>query len=390
MKTPNKTVPINSMWGQGGAVFVMENSADIEEVKEKRWCILSHPDSDLIGEMFSGKRKVYNASEHDTYPLPPFEYFIPFEDLKKRPVESKTDVDDEYKSYDAMVDERALRFDLHRFIFICEPKEVVSRILYAPWNRVLSQSLYAYRDENGIPVEISDAEMERFKTVIKRYDFQILNGQAIDEVHEGDPVTVVSGPMAGSEGKVMGICEKSGQVTLTIEFSMFQDKLRIAVPGISIADVRLLNNDVQKLLQDPVISHFEDELIELLCHLHGKKGSKKLNREDRRRLKFLAQYSDIKFEDSQDDQAKFDALMLICSYLLDDKKTVRKRAKNVEQLLQGHTEPESELDCYLMTALFITNHQVELRKKCKTWRQEHPDCLLSIRRFISIAKQIRC
>ena len=63
-----------------------------------------------------------NASEHDTYPLPPFEYFIPFEDLKKRPVESKTDVDDEYKSYDAMVDERALRFDLHRFIFICEPK----------------------------------------------------------------------------------------------------------------------------------------------------------------------------------------------------------------------------------------------------------------------------
>ena len=28
----------------------------------------------------------------------------------------------------------------------------------------------------------------------------------------------------------------------------------------------------QQLLQDPVIGNFEDELIEYLCHLHGKKS----------------------------------------------------------------------------------------------------------------------
>ena len=133
--------------------------------------------------------------------------------------------------------------------------------------------------------------MERFKTVIKRYDFQIVNGDPTDEVREGDQVTVVSGPMAGTEGVVKQIRERDGQILLTVVFSMFLDKMHVAVPGISIADVRLKAPDAQQLLQDPVIAHFEDELIELLCHLHGKKGSHQLNKDDQKRLRFLYQYS---------------------------------------------------------------------------------------------------
>ena len=289
-----------------------------------------------------------------------------------------------------MLDEKALRNDLHRFIFICEPKEVVKQIIFAPWNKTLRNRLYAYRDENGDPVEISNAEMERFKTIIKRYDFKIVNGEPTEEVHEGDSVTIVCGPMEGSEGMVKEIREKGGLVTLTVVFSMFQDKMHIAVPGISLADVRLKTQDAQQLLQDPVIAHFEDELIELLCHLHGKKGSHELNKEDRKRLRFLYQYSDIVFEDNEENKAKFAALMLICVYLMNDRKSVKQRVREVESLLNGRKEPESDIDCYVMTALFIATHRSELRRKAKAWRQNHTDCPLAIRRFQSIAKQIRC
>ena len=394
---------------------------------QKRWCILRHPDADLIGEIFSGKRRVQNLSDDSHYPLPPFEHFIPFGDLKKRPVERMATPDDEYKSYDAMLDERALRNDLHHYIFICQPKEVVLQILDAPWNKVLRSRLYAYRDENGVPIEISNAEMERFKTVIKRYDFQIVNGEPTDEVREGDMVTIISGPMEGSDGQVQEIREKGGQVLLTVVFSMFQDKMRIAVPGISISDVRLKAQDAQQLLQDPVIGHFEDELIELLCHLHGKKGSQALNKEDQKRLKFLYQYADIVFEDNDDNRKKFAALMLICVYLLNDKKEVQRRTEEVETLLMselGSSQPSalspltshlsplsydlspltshlsplsydlspltSELACYLTLSLFIVTHDPRLRKQVKLWRQSHPDCSLSLRRFLSLAKQIRC
>ena len=395
---------------------------------QKRWCILRHPDADLIGEIFSGKRRVQNLSDDSHYPLPPFEHFIPFGDLKKRPVERMATPDDEYKSYDAMLDERALRNDLHHYIFICQPKEVVLQILNAPWNKVLRSRLYAYRDENGVPIEISNAEMERFKTVIKRYDFQIVNGEPTDEVREGDLVTIISGPMEGSDGQIQAIRERDGQVLLTVVFSMFQDKMRIAVPGISISDVRLKTQDAQQLLQDPVIGHFEDELIELLCHLHGKKGSQALNKEDRQRLRFLYQYADIVFEDNDDNRKKFAALMLICVYLLNDKAEISRRTKQVEDLLvsevgslksdvrgaasmfnvqcsmvHGSREEKEcsmfnvqcsmvhdELSCYLVTSLFIVKHEAPLRKQVKLWRQSHPDCSLALRRFVSIAKQIRC
>ena len=264
------------------------------------------------------------------------------------------------------------------------------QILDAPWNKVLRHRLFAYRDENGIPIEISNTEMERFKTILKRYDFQIVNGEPSDEVCEGDMVAIISGPMEGSEGQVQEIRERDGQVTLTVAFSMFQDKMRIAVPGISIADVRLRTPDAQQLLHDPVIGHFEDELIELLCHLHGKKGSKALNKDDHKRLKFLYQYSDIVFEDNPENCAKFAALMLICVYLMNDMEAIKQRTREVEALLTRGDKDSTELDCYLMTALFIVKHDPGLRRVTKIWRQCHPDCSLVIRRLQSIAKHIRC
>ena len=442
---------------------------------EKRWCILRHSDSDLIGEIFSGKRKVFNASEGDVHPLPPFEYFIPFADMKQKPAEKSSSSEDDYKPYDAMMDDRALRNDLHHFIFICASKEQVLSILDAPWVKVLKNRLYAYHDENGVPFEISNTEMERFKTILKRFDFQIIKGEPSGDVQEGDEVLIIGGPMAGSDGRVKEIRERDGQILLTIELSMFQNKMRIAVPGISIADVRLKEPHAQRLLQDPIISRFENELIELLCHLHGKKGSHALNKDDQKQLRFLYQYSDIVFEDNEESRKKFAALMLICVYLMNDREEIARRSKEVEDLLvhgsgfmvqgsevqefkgsennvqcsmfnvQWSTKSEvgslksdvdkqqcsmfkaaikreendarinyperkqaqtkfnvqcsmdqqcsmvnDELSCYLVTALFIVKHEASLRQQAKAWCKSHPDCPLVIRRFLSIAKQIRC
>ena len=426
--------------------------------KEKRWCILRHPDADLIGEILSGKRQVFNAPEEPPYS---FDFFIPFEDLKLRQRQVQNSPDDDYKDYDAMLDERALRSDLHHFIFICASKDdIVKHILNSPWNKALTHRLYAYRDEHGDPVEVSNAEVQRFMTVIKRYDFQILNGDPSDEVREGDRVTVISGPMAGSDGIIQEIREREGQLLLTIAFAMFQNKMHVAVPGIRISDVRLTSAEAQRLIQDPVISHFEDQLIELLCHLHGKKGSHELNKEDQRQLRFLYQYTDIQFDDPAN-RAKFAALMLICAYLMNDKDEVARRQQEVERCLMAEVgclmseggclkadsmvqgsrfkvqdsrfkvqdsrlmvndsaisplpsdishlpsslehQPSalshlpssifhlpSSLSCYLLTALFIVTHNPEYRCQVKAWRQSHPDCPLVIRRFLSIAKQIRC
>ena len=52
--------------------------------------------------------------------------------------------------------------------------------------------------------------------------------------------------------------------------------------------------------------------------------------------------------------------------------------------------PNNDISCYLTMSLFIVTHNPEYRCQVKAWRQSHPDCPLVIRRFLSIAKQIRC
>ena len=89
------------------------------------------------------------------------------------------------------------------------------------------------------------------KSGIKRFDFQIINGDPSEDVQTGDEVIVTSGPMAGSEGLVKEIHERDGQILLTIELSMFMNKMRIAVPGISITDVRLKEEKTQVQLLEP-------------------------------------------------------------------------------------------------------------------------------------------
>jgi hypothetical protein len=96
---------------------------------------------------------------------------------------------------------------------------------------------------------------------------------------------------------------------------------------------------------------------------------------------------------------------------LNDKAEISRRTKQVEGLLvngsglmvHGSREEKEcsmfnvqcsmvhdELSCYLVTSLFIVKHEAPLRKQVKLWRQSHPDCSLALRRFVSIAKQIRC
>ena len=99
-------------------------------------------------------------------------------------------------------------------------------------------------------------------------------------------------------GVVTAIRERQGRITLTISFWMFNDMMQIAVPGFQIVDVRLEDRKAEQLLHDSVISNFENELIELLCHRHGEKGSAELSIADRKQLTFLHKYRDIVFEDN--------------------------------------------------------------------------------------------
>lgn len=355
------------------------------------WFILRHPNPMMIDDIFSKRKQVSLTEQEQDMPLPHFEYFIPFCDMQFRPSLARRDAAyDSDGKYQPKFDGEALRSDLHSFVFIYGDEALVDAIISRSWNRALKSPLWAYRNRQGGRIRVSTHQMNLFRNAIRQMDFQICEGvPATAEIREGDKVLVTDGPMAGGEGIITEIREREGQLSLTVAFNLFDDKFQIAVPGISIGHVQLLDADASRLLTDSLITNFETELIELLCHRHGAKGSTTLNKDDRRHLRFLYRYSAIQF-DSETSTAQFAALMLICAYLLNDKQLIAERRQEVQSLLGGVTEPETDLQCYLMTALFIATHDVTLRQRVKAYRQAHADCALSVRRFVSIAKKISC
>ena len=369
-------------------LYMELKETDTESVES--WYILHHPNPVMIDDIFSRRKTVSLTAEEQERPLPPFAYYIPYCDIQYRPSMSGTGDDYNDAKYDPRLDGSALRSDLHSFVFVCGDETLVDSILRRSWNRSLKAPLWAVRNRQGRPVRVSRQQMDLFRNAIRQMDITICEGvPAASDLREGDKVQVINGPMKGGEGVITEIRERQGSLSLTVAFNMFDDKLQIAVPGISIGDVHLLSDDASRLLTDTVISNFETDLIELLSHRHGEHGSAELTEADRKQLLFLNHYAGMAF-DSDVSRTQFTALMLICAYLMKDTSLIEQRTAQVVQLLDGVTEPVTDLQCYLMTALFIANHDPALRARIKAYRQSHPDCPLSIRRFQSIAKKIRC
>ena len=391
------------------------NRSDLMMNIEKRWHILRHPNPTMIGDIFSKKKQVSLTDEERAHPLPDFEYFIPFCEIQFRPSMAQAEaITERDGKYQPKLDGNALRSDLHSFIFVYGDESLVDELLKRSWNRGLKVPIRALLNERGRRIQVSQQQMNTFRNAIRQMDFQVCEGVPVgDEVREGDKVVVIGGPMVGSEGVITEIRERQGHISLTVAFDMFGNLMKIAVPGIEIADVRLRNKEAERMLVDPVLSNFENELIELLCHRHGEHGSIEQNKEDQKKLSFLYRYANIQFEDPVD-ATKFSALMLICSYLMNDKEEIARRTKEVSHLLESlenHSEEpaavaarplddctarnsslfilHSSLICYLQIALFIATHDCTFRQKAKAYRQSHPDCPLSIRRFLSIAKKIK-
>ena len=356
----------------------------------RRWYILRHPKPEMLNDILSGRKKVFLSADDDAAALPPFEHYIPFADMAYRP--SKAEVDpDNYKPYNPILDGEALRADLHSFVFLKVTPRQMEAILQSEWNHALKYWLRPFRGKDGELLVVSDHEMQTFRNAIKCQDFKVCKGIPVENFQNGDRVMVVSGPMQGSEGEVSKIRVREGRATLSIVFSMFNDSLAIEVPNIPFEDVRLKDKEAENLLADDIIAKMEDQLIELLHHRHGKNGSHELSKDDEEKLLFLHRYADLNFGDDKDGEAKFRALMLVCAYLMKDKEATDRQINDLQQLIQGKDTPANHLECYLLTALFIATHDVRLRHNLKNYQKAHEDTLpLPIRRFLSIAKNIKC
>ena len=373
----------------------------------KKWHLLLHPDPDKIDRFLSQREKLISLSKREgTSNIGSEqndmgedgsdgkgEYFIPYLFLKNISGHSMygTTNSNAQKTYNPRTDDKALRGDMHSLIFIRAEEKVIDSIIGASWNKDMQVHLRPYWSPSRQRVEISDAEMQRFLNAIKVRDFQYTFGIPTESIGTGDKVYITNGPMEGQIGEVIEKRYDKEGIKLSIAFDMFNNQMHIAIPNFRAKDIRLVDDNSDKApYYEPIVTLFEKRLTHLLWLRHGKNGSPEFNDEEKSQLRSIFSYADLTIENDDDAQARFTALMLICAYLMKDNKAVKEYTDKVNEYLKGITIPTTETECYLMTALFITNHDPQVRSAAKAYRQSHPDCSPTICQFQSIAKNIRC
>lgn len=321
-------------------------------------------------------------------PLPPYRFYVPFQNMPLAPVKSRSEKKESTQHYSAQRDVCALREDLHDFVFIQASEERIAAIVHSEWNSKAHCRLYHYRDTNHREVMIPDAEMRMLMSTIQDRHLQFYIDQPLDRFTMGDKVILTMEPWSGKHGVVTKVALRHGQLCMTISINILGRTKSINFKDVHVGDVIFEDAERGRLLSNNPIDNYEEEIIDLLCHRFGHHRTDDMVKNDKERLRRLTTYDHL-YVDDTNERIRFSALRLICAYLLQNPRKRKHYEQEVTELLGAKQEAETSHDAYLMTALFVVTRQVRWRQAVKTYRNTHPECLPVFRRYHAILKDVR-
>ena len=349
-----------------------------------RWYVMIHMSPSWIETMLQLDSR--GELTPDEAPQP-YNFYLPYLHMPRITVDhSKDNADD--RLYSPTGDENALRSDLRNFVFIQATEERITALLKSDWNMHSRFHMYHYRDTTGGKVTIPDAEMHCFIKTLQDHHLKFFLDQPVDTFTVGDKVILQMEPWVGKTAEIKEIRVKKDHTSITVSMNIFNRTKSINFPDINPGDVLFVDEEKARLLSGNPIDNYEEEIIDLLCHRFSQKLTEEVAENDHQRLKRLASYSHIYVEEAYD-QARFSALRLICAYLLQSASKREAYLQDVISLLGDKEAPETDVDAYLMTALFITTRMAHWRAAVKDYRHSHPDCPAILRRFHAILKDLK-
>ena len=344
----------------------MLEQKEIEDETGIRWYVMVHQNPRWIETMLLKDSRGQFVTE-GAQPLPPYEFFVPFQFLRPS-------TDDE------------LRDDLRNFVFVQVSALRIHDILCSKWNRESRYHLHHYRDTDGHVVTISDTEMQQLRATLQSRQLKFFFGQPVGDMVVGDTVILQFDPWKGKIGKIEKIAYKKSRLVMTVGVNIMNRTKSVKFEDLHDGDVLFADEERGRLLSGNLLENFENEMVNILGHKFREKSSNKFIK-DRTRLIRLLSYANMQMADA-DDHQRFTALMLLCSYLLFEAEARDRYKAQLQEWLSGVAEARTATEAYLMVALFVVTRNPKFRDAAKAYRKEHPDCPDIIRRFLSKVSDI--
>ncbi len=357
------------------------------EPAAQSWYVMCHLSPELISVMLEKDSR--GDFQQDTHRrLPPYRYYIPFQYMPTVPSQGLRQTEANDRPYDAVGDRRALRSDLHNFVFVQATHERACAIIHSDWNRRARLHLYWYRDTTGREVVLPDSEVQQLIKTLQDRHLQFYFDQPLGDFVLGDQVILQMEPWVGRHAEVRQVKIQKDRIRMTVSLNILGRTKSINFPDVHVGDVRFLDPHKGHLLAGNPIDNYEEELLDILHNRYSRRTTEDTLRQDAQRLRRLASYTNIYIEDPVD-RARFQALKLLCAYLRHDKKRV---APYTQDVLAAYTpagpNPE-ELTAYQALILFIVTRNVTYRTAAKQYIQAHPETAATLRRYLSIVKDLK-
>lgn len=358
------------------------------------WYILCHPSPSQADWLLQRENLGDFRREGDPV-SEPLEYFIPFQFLLRAPTPAApASVADDYA--DRVVsdlqacEDNGVREALHSYIFIKADEGRITKLLDSEWNRGGRLHMHYCRTISGEPLRVKDDEMRRFIDTLSNRQLRYYIGQPLSAIEVGDTVTLHIAPWEGRKATITQLESRGGRSKLTVTIDILGNLTRVTFPDVHEGDVTFDDEALERLVTGNLLSNFEQEMVSVLGLRFGRNSA---DVEDRRhtqsRLARMYSYRAVLF-DSDDDQRRFTALMLICASLLGEKDAKQNYVNQIGEWLGGRNEAADATDAYLLLALFVALRDPSLRESVKAYKNSYDDCPEIIKQLFARVKRLRC
>ena len=175
---------------------------------------------------------------------------------------------------------------------------------------------------------------------------------------------------------------------MDISMNIFNRTRSINFVDLKTGDISFVDAAQAAFMEGDFLSHFEEELMEQLSHLHTRSVTDHQRLRDAVRLKQLSTYYNI-YMDDEAEQPRFLALRLIYATLRKWDRHRETLVSEAQSLLSNPKTPATDAEAYLMTALFIATRLAPYRDAVKRYRAAHPDSPDILRRYHTITKHLK-
>ena len=356
--------------------------------KEQLWYVMTH----LEPKMMEQRLQEENTSRVAEGKAP-FEFFIPYQFLKRRVANSAAadDASPYPRSKSVVETNNEIRSTLREFVFIRANEEELKAFTSGDWNKYVRCRLQHYKDRNGNNVTTHDVMMRKFidTCILFRDRFEIL--PYAESVEQNDEVVLNTTPFRGEKARVLEVRHTRDGISLTLGINLFSGTMLLRLPNVGRHDILPLEGSTTSIADTHIVDNTQNRLLGILSRRVHRKGTEESDRQDAATLDQLYHYRHHVIEN---DAARrhFLALMLITAHLRHDTDGQKALAAQAEQELatinaRGDNRSATDVRTFLWVALYIATGNPGYRNAAKTYVQQCDPKSEKLRSFVRLIRK---